>query len=315
MKFKDLPVVFLSYQEANADENFEHLKRMVPNAIRVHGVKGFDSAHKAASAAAKKRAAEDFLFSPFFITVDGDNRTFRKFWELDTDNIRELYKDKISDGLAFSWNAYNPGTGLSYGNGGLKLWTYSFVDRMVTHESTPDTVVDFCWLPGYHQFAEIFSVTDVYGSPLQAFTAGFREGAKMPLVAGTTNFRKLSAYKSHAYDSNIRRLECWMNLGAHLYNGEWSSIGAIKGFYAVHLSQKLPLAKVSDYSTIAEWFSQDDVSDLRKMIHEQTGIKAVQLGPRQSAFVINLLLPIRHNGSPYDTYTNGSHRFNPMEEI
>ena len=51
LKLKDLPVVFLSYDEPNADENFQYLLDNHPNAEnvhRVHGVKGFDAAHKEA---------------------------------------------------------------------------------------------------------------------------------------------------------------------------------------------------------------------------------------------------------------------------
>ena len=41
--------VFLSVDEPNAEKNFADLKRKVPWAKRVHGVKGFDTAHKKAA--------------------------------------------------------------------------------------------------------------------------------------------------------------------------------------------------------------------------------------------------------------------------
>ena len=40
-------VVFLSYDEPNAEENYQHLLSIRPKAKRVHGVKGSDAAHKA----------------------------------------------------------------------------------------------------------------------------------------------------------------------------------------------------------------------------------------------------------------------------
>ena len=38
-------VVFISYQEPNAEENWQALKQRVPVAKRVHGVKGIHNAH------------------------------------------------------------------------------------------------------------------------------------------------------------------------------------------------------------------------------------------------------------------------------
>ena len=46
-KIADFDIVFLSFDEPNADENFEDLLRKIPWAKRVHGVKGSDTAHKA----------------------------------------------------------------------------------------------------------------------------------------------------------------------------------------------------------------------------------------------------------------------------
>ena len=47
---KDVPfdVVMLTYFEPNADENFDNLLKVIPNAKRVDGVKGILNAHKQA---------------------------------------------------------------------------------------------------------------------------------------------------------------------------------------------------------------------------------------------------------------------------
>ena len=47
----DLDVIFLSYDEPNADENWADLKSKVPWATRVHGIDGSDAAHRAAGEA------------------------------------------------------------------------------------------------------------------------------------------------------------------------------------------------------------------------------------------------------------------------
>ena len=41
----DCDVVYLSYDEPNAEKNWADLKSKAPRATRVHGVKGVDAAH------------------------------------------------------------------------------------------------------------------------------------------------------------------------------------------------------------------------------------------------------------------------------
>lgn len=64
LKLKEIPAVFLSFDEPNADENFELLRANHPNpelVKRVHGVKGFDAAHKACA---------EFAVIDRFFTID-----------------------------------------------------------------------------------------------------------------------------------------------------------------------------------------------------------------------------------------------------
>ena len=64
IRVSDLDFVYISYAEPNKELNWADLKNKVPWAKRVDGVKGFDSAHKAAAETAE---------TDFFISVDGDN--------------------------------------------------------------------------------------------------------------------------------------------------------------------------------------------------------------------------------------------------
>ena len=65
INMRDYPVVFLSYDEPNCEENWARVQRLIPSAIRVHGVKGSDRAHK--------RCAEVVGLVERFWTIDGDN--------------------------------------------------------------------------------------------------------------------------------------------------------------------------------------------------------------------------------------------------
>ena len=53
IKIIEQDIVFLSYDEPNAEKNYADLLAKVPWAKRVHGVKGSDAAHKAAAAASE----------------------------------------------------------------------------------------------------------------------------------------------------------------------------------------------------------------------------------------------------------------------
>ena len=70
IRVTDLDFVYISYMEPNKEVNWADLKNKVPWAKRVDGVKGFDSAHKAAA---------DISETDFFISVDGDNIIDERF--------------------------------------------------------------------------------------------------------------------------------------------------------------------------------------------------------------------------------------------
>ena len=50
----EFDIVFISYDEPNADENYAHLLDICPWAMRSHGVWGSDAAHKAAAGARQR---------------------------------------------------------------------------------------------------------------------------------------------------------------------------------------------------------------------------------------------------------------------
>ena len=104
VRVSDLDFVYISYLEPNREENWADLKNKVPWAKRVDGVKGFDSAHKAAAELAE---------TDFFISVDGDNILDESFL------LQTLDWDKTNPKAVHRWRAKNNVNGLIYGNGGL----------------------------------------------------------------------------------------------------------------------------------------------------------------------------------------------------
>ena len=220
----DYDIIYLSYDEPNAEKNYADLCKKIPWAKRVHGVKGSDAAHKACA-----RLSE----TDRFITVDGDNVISQEFLtkEFDFDENRDLEKCVIS------WTARNTINGLMYGNGGLKCWPKEYVLNMRTHENAdpnnPHAQVDFCWDLEYIQMNSCYSEIYNNATPQQAWRAGFREGVKMALDRGVKP--TVEAFKKNHW-KNLHRLYIWLMVGADVENGMWGIYGAREGLYKTMLT-------------------------------------------------------------------------------
>lgn len=217
LKVIDYDIIYLSYDEPNAERNYIDLCQKIPWAKRVHGVKGSDAAHKACA---------ELSETEYFVTVDADNIIDPNFLTVEVDlDALNLTKDHV-----FSWCGKVHVNGLMYGNGGLKMWTRKFVNNMRTHENSFEGddrgKVEFCFDDKYYQFNENYSTSYTNTTPQQAWRAGFREGVKMCLNQGT----KTSDLKT-VWWQNYDRLLVWCQVGADVNNGLWSILGARQGCY------------------------------------------------------------------------------------
>ena len=249
MKIKviEQDIIFLSYDEPNAEMNYAKLLEIAPWAKRVHGVKGSDAAHKACAALSE---------TEYFITVDADNIVDPKFLEVEVD-LEELGLDET---YVFSWCGKVHVNNLEYGNGGLKMWTRKFVNEMKTHEnSDPDDErgrVEFCFDDKYYQFNENYSESFTNASPFQAWRAGFREGVKMSLDQGA----KVNNLQS-IWWQNYHRLIIWCSVGADVKNGIWSILGAREGCYLTNCTD-WDYSQVRDFDYLTEhWNKQHEGKD------------------------------------------------------
>ena len=216
IKIQDVDIIFLSYDEPNAEENWADLQRKIPWAKRVHGVEGSDAAHKACA---------DLSETKHFVTVDGDTIVDPKFMQVELD----LDKLGVDDDYQFSWCGKIDANGLMYGNGSLKMWSKEFVKNMKTHENTDgsdDTQIEFCYFDNYYQLNENYSTSIITSTPHQAWRAGFREGVKMSLDRG----KPIDDINS-LWWQNKHRLYIWQMVGCDIPNGIWSVYGARLGCY------------------------------------------------------------------------------------
>ena len=214
----DCDIIYLSYDEPNAEKNYADLLTKVPWAKRVHGVEGSDAAHKACA---------NLSDTDRFITIDGDNIIEQSFiqQELDLNDHQQL------ENCVISWCGKNVINGLLYGNGGIKCWPKEFVLNMKTHENAesdnPHAQVDFCWDVQYIQQNSWFSTVYNNDTPYQAWRAGFREGCKMSLDRGVKPETSKEFIDGHW--KNLHRLYIWLMIGSDVKNGLWAIHGAREG--------------------------------------------------------------------------------------
>jgi hypothetical protein len=278
MKIVEFDVVFLSYDEPNADLHYADLCNKVPWAKRVHGVKGSDAAHKEAA----KLSETDWV-----ITVDADNIVNPNFFNLD---IVEDSKIEV-----YSWSAKNRINGLLYGNGGLKMWKKDFILNMKSHEASESAraQVDFCWEEGYQQFKECYSETVITGSPFQAWRAGFREGVKMTLQDGVRV--PPQEIKNTVWWHNLHRLRMWSTVGMHEENGKYAILGARMGTWMANCTD-WDYIQVRDFEILKEIFNtrinhasiNEDIQNLGYQIKTQLGFDYPFFDAKTSQYMLDL---------------------------
>ena len=296
MKIIEFDVIFISYDEPNADLHYADLCTKVPWAKRVHGVKGSDNAHKAAA---------DLSETDWFIGVDADNIVNSKFFDVDLD----MSNDKIK---VYSWLGRNRLNGLLYGNGGLKIWNKQFVYDMKSHEAsdTDRAQVDFCWEDGYVQFKKCFSDTVITGSPFQAWRAGFREGVKMTLLDGV----KVPPLEiqQRIWWHNIHRLRMWSTVGTHEDNGIYAVYGARLGTWLANCTD-WNYVEVRDFEILKNIYEQytkpyvevngegliNEIESLGEKIRQQLGFDWPWLDAQQSKYTLELYNETIHLAETY----------------
>lgn len=223
-------IVFISYQEPNADENYARLKERFPSVKRVHGVKGIHQAH---IAAAKK------CFTKMFWIVDGDAQIVDDFnfdydagpWNLDTVHV---------------WRSINPINDLVYGYGGVKL----FPRRMTVNMdlSKPDMTTSIS--DKFKTIDSISNITAFNTDPFNTWKSAFRECCKLS--------SKIIDRQNN--DETEQRLETWCTMGNDREFGEWAISGAIAGRRYGNGNKNNPsaLSMINDFDWLKEQFENNE---------------------------------------------------------
>jgi hypothetical protein len=218
-------IVFISYQEPNADENYAALKARFPMAKRVHGVKGIHQAH---IKAAKK------CFTKMFWIVDADALI------LDTFNFDYEVPDHQLDHVHV-WRSKNPVNGLVYGYGGVKLFPRDLTVIMDTSKTDMTTSIS----NKFKAMSEIANITAFNIDPKSAF----RECAKL-------SSRIIDRQKD---DETEQRLETWCTVGEDNPYGSYAVAGARAGCeFGISNSNDIKL--INDFDWLREQFNDKNRS-------------------------------------------------------
>lgn len=220
-------VVFISYNELNADENFNKLLSKCPRAKRVHGVKGIHQAHINAA----KICNTDMIW-----VVDGDAIVNDEF---NFDLVMSSYDLEC----VHVWQSQNPVNDLIYGNGGVKL-----LPRILTLAvdiNAPDMTTSIS--KKFKAMPQISNINSFNTDEFTTWRSAFRECCKL---SSRTIERQHEEETQH-------RLDVWCSVGADRPYGNFAIAGAQAGrtYGLENKSNVNALGKINDFEWLKEQFS------------------------------------------------------------
>lgn len=219
-------IIFLSYDEFNAEQSFDKLKLRFPRSKRIHGIKGIREAHKAAAELAE---------TEMFYVVDADAEVVPTF---DFSYHPTAYDDKS----VHIWYSKNPVNGLEYGYGGIKLFPKSAI---LSYNGLP---IDFTTSVSKHVkvIPEIANITHFDTDPFSTWRSAFRECVKL-----STGF-----IDGQIPEETAERLKVWCNVGNGEF-GNFSIAGAKKGvrFGKAYINQPESLRLINDFGWLEKKFN------------------------------------------------------------
>jgi len=235
-KPKPFDIIFISYNEKNADENYENLKSKFPRSKRVHGVKGIQNAH---IEAAKLSETDSFW------VVDAD-AIIEEDFDFTIDYIP--YYDRIGrinlNKTVHVWMSKNPINDLVYGYGGVKLLPKRLTMNMDIHNPDMTTSIS-------DSFKIMHKVSNTTGFNVDEFStwrSAFRECAKLASRVIDRNYE----------EETDEWLYVWCNVGKDRPFGKYAIHGARLGkqFGEEHMQDPAGLNLINDYQWLKDQFDQ-----------------------------------------------------------
>ena len=217
-KHKDYDIIFVSYNEPNAEENYNKLINKFPRAKRVHGVKGIHQAHI--------KAAE-LATTDMFWVVDADAHIIDDF------NFNHQATRYEKD-VVHVWRSKNPINDLIYGYGGVKLLPRKLTLDMDVNTADMTTSIS----KKFKAMPEVSNISAFNTDPFNTWKSAFRECVKLSsrTIAGQVD------------EETQKRLDIWCSVAKDKFANDALS-GAIAGRKYGEENKNNPeaLAKINDF--------------------------------------------------------------------
>ena len=228
-------VFFITYDEGNAEENWQILKSRIPHARRKHGIKGISNAHKACAMDA---------FTEMFYTIDGDTIVDTKF------DFRFMPPDWDKRYLHL-WYSRNPVNDLVYGYGSLKLWP-----------RRPLLGFDGNWLDFTTTFGNLKIVDEVVATTFfnhdgySAWKSAFRETIKLCFNVANGDIKE-----------SLDRLMVWLNNARDVEFSIDCKIGAMDGltYFKDNIGNHAALRLINDFDWLRDRYSSPRSTHIEKL--------------------------------------------------
>ena len=231
-----LDVIQISYDEAEADENFAILQYYAPHAKRVQGVKGIFNAHQAAAKIAE---------TSHFYVIDADAIIEEDFNFKFKPMSNKLEYDHIPQtDCVYVWRSRNPVNDLVYGYGGVKLFPRRALITAKDWRVDMTTSIGCTFVPKF----QVSNITAFNTTPFDTWKSAFRECTKLAssIIENGDNI------------DNEYRLDIWCTRGESRPYGEYSIMGANQGreFGTYYRNNPGVLNKINDFTWLRETFNQ-----------------------------------------------------------
>jgi len=226
-------IVFISYNEPNADENFECLLEQFPDRVihRVHGITGIHQAHI--------EAAKVCDTSMFWI-VDAD--------AIIVDDFKFDYQvPRWQHDHVFVWRSQNPVNDLVYGYGGVKLFPTSMTINMDVSNTDMTTSIS----RKFNAIKKIANITSFNTGEFESWKSAFRECCKL-------SSKIIDRQKD---EETNNRLKIWCTVGADKPFGKYVIAGAKSGaaYGARYQGDNEALKKINDFDWLQEQFKNANI--------------------------------------------------------
>jgi hypothetical protein len=221
-------IFFISFQESNAETNWQRLREFHPQAKRIHGVQGIDRVHV---------LCDSLATTEHFWTVDGDNWLLKPL----------TYNHPVAKDLIM-FMAQDPVIDVATPLGAVKLWTRGKIINPTMNQA------DFTLNATANKILinDVYSITAYNTTPYDAWRAAFRHSVKLMSVI----------FKSRPNAKNIDEYIARWRSTQHMDNGSnnasWCYRGYLDAVEYVRLNDNdmLSLNLINNYAWLNEYFDK-----------------------------------------------------------